>query len=163
MIPQFIALTITPRGHLKNGNSLKLVDRFTELRSNVSSTENNISTWLVKAWTTTDCLSFLWKLDISDKLKYNFFQVAVVSILLYWCATVTLTNCMEKKNLTAFTQKCWELYWTNPGVNTPENFGCTVTYDQSRKPSRLAEQDMQGTVGVVRMNFTRTSKGWTTC
>ena len=34
-----------------NGSSLKLVDKFTYLRSSVSSTENDINTRLAKAWT----------------------------------------------------------------------------------------------------------------
>ena len=32
------------------GDSLKLVDKFTYLRSSASSTENDINTWLAKAW-----------------------------------------------------------------------------------------------------------------
>ena len=32
-----------------------------------------------------------------DKIKRNFFQAAVVSVLLYGCTTWTLTECIEKK------------------------------------------------------------------
>ena len=39
-----------------NGGSLNLVDKFTCLRSSVSSTENDINMWLVKAWTAIDKL-----------------------------------------------------------------------------------------------------------
>ena len=45
----------------RNGGSLKLVD----LGSNVSSTENDINTRLVKAWTATNRLSVIWKSDLS--------------------------------------------------------------------------------------------------
>ena len=65
-----------------NGRSLKLVDKFTYLGCSVSSTENSINSRLVKAWTTIDRLSVIWKSDLSDKVKRRFFQVAVVSILL---------------------------------------------------------------------------------
>ena len=33
------------------GSSLKLMDKFTYLWSSISSTENDINMWLVKAWT----------------------------------------------------------------------------------------------------------------
>ena len=76
---------------------LKLVDKFTYLGSSVSSTGNDINTWLAKAWRTIDRLSVIWKSDLFDKIKHIFFQAVVVSILLYGCATWTLTKHMEKK------------------------------------------------------------------
>ena len=85
-----------------NGGFLKLGDKFTYLRSSVSSTENDISMQLVKAWTAIDRLLVIWKSDLSNKIKRNFFffffffffQVAVMFILLYGCTTWTLTMCM---------------------------------------------------------------------
>ena len=50
-----------------------------------------------KAWTAIDRLSIIWKSDLTDKMKRNFFQAAVVSILLYGCTTWTLTKRLEKK------------------------------------------------------------------
>ena len=79
------------------GSSLKLVDNFTYLGSRVSSTERNIDTRLIKAWTAIDKLSVIWKSDLTNKMKRNFFQAAVVSILLYGYTTRTLTKHMEKK------------------------------------------------------------------
>ena len=38
-----------------------------------------------KAWPAIDTLSIMLKSDLSDKIKCNFFQVAVVTILLYGC------------------------------------------------------------------------------
>ena len=97
-----------------NGSSLKLVDKFTNLESCVSSTETDIDTRLAKAWTTTGRLSVIWKLDLTDKMKRSFFQAAVVSILLYGCTTWTLTKRMEKnldsnytKMLRAILNKSW--------------------------------------------------------
>ena len=80
------------------GFPLKLEDKFTYLRSSVSSTENDINKWLVKAWTAIDRLSVIWKLHLTDKIKRSFFfQAAVVLILLYRCTTWTLSKHMEKK------------------------------------------------------------------
>ena len=80
-----------------NYSSLKLVDKFTNLGSIVSSTETDINTRLEKAWTDIDKLSVIWELDLPDKIKRSFFQAAVVSILLYGCTTCRLTKRMEKK------------------------------------------------------------------
>ena len=55
-----------------NGGSLKLVDKFTYLGSSVSSTENDVITWLAKAWTFIDRLLVIWKSDLSDKIKSIF-------------------------------------------------------------------------------------------
>ena len=43
---------------------------------------------------------------MTDKIKHNFFETAVMSTLLYGCTTWTLTKRMEKKSLTAITQEC---------------------------------------------------------
>ena len=80
-----------------NGSSLKLVDKFTYLESSVTSTETDINTRQVKAWTTIDRLSVIWKSDLTDKMNRSFFQAAAVSILLYGCTTWTLTKSIEKK------------------------------------------------------------------
>ena len=70
---------------------------------------------LTKSWTDIDWLSVIWKSDLSDKIKRNFFQTAVVSILLYRCTALTLTKCLEKrldKNcrrmLLAILNKSWK-------------------------------------------------------
>ena len=73
------------------------MDKFTYLGSSVSSIENGINLRLAKAWTTIDRLTIIWKSDLSDKIKRNFFQAAVLSILLYRCTTWTLTKRIEKK------------------------------------------------------------------
>ena len=89
------------------GGPLKLVDKFTNLGSSVSSTENDINMWLAKAWTAIDRLLVIWKLDLTDNIKRSFFQAAVVSILLYGCITWTLTKCTEKKLDDNYTRMLW--------------------------------------------------------
>ena len=80
-----------------DGSPLKLVVKFIYLGSSVLSNEKNIDSPLTKAWTAIDRLSIIWKSDLTDKLKCSFFQVAVVSILLYGCTTWTLTKQLENK------------------------------------------------------------------
>ena len=102
-----------------DGTSLKLVDKFTYLGSSVSSTEKDTDTRLTKAWTAIDKLSIIWKSDLTDKMKRSFFQAAVVTILLYWCTTWTLTKRLEKKldgnytrMLPAILNKSWRKHPT---------------------------------------------------
>ena len=97
-----------------DGTSLKFVDKFTYLGSNVSSTEKDIDTRIKKAWTAIDKLSIIWKSDLTGKMKRSFFQAAVVSILLYGCTTWTLTKRLEKnlegnyaRLLRAILNKSW--------------------------------------------------------
>ena len=47
--------------------------------------------------TAIDRLLIIWKSDLSNKIKQDFFQAVAVSILLYGCTTWSLTKCMEKK------------------------------------------------------------------
>ena len=72
----------------------------------------------MKAWTTINRLSIIWKSDLTNKLKRIFFQAAVASILLYGCTTWTLTKRLEKKldgnytrMLRAILDKSW---WQHP-------------------------------------------------
>ena len=134
-----------------NGRSLKLVDKFTYLGSSVSSTENDINKRLAKVWTAIDRLSFIWKSDLSNKIKRSFYQVAVVSIILYG-RTVGRWLRVRRKSLTAIAPECYELYWTSPGDNTTQNSSCTATKHPSRKPSKVDEQDMRVTAGEVMTN-----------
>ena len=97
---------LNQRGHISalNADSLKLMDKFTYFGSSVSSTENDSNSRLAKVWAAIDRLSVMWKSDQSDKIKHNFFQAAVVSILLYGCTIWTLTKRIEKKLNENFTR-----------------------------------------------------------
>ena len=73
----------------------------------------------VKAWTAIDRLLFIWKSDLTDKIKHSFFQAVVVSILLYEWTTWMLTKHMEKKLhgnytriLRAILNKSWKQHST---------------------------------------------------
>ena len=52
---------------------LKLVDQYTYLSGNISSTEIDVNIHLAKAWNTIDRLMILSKFDLSDKIKRGFF------------------------------------------------------------------------------------------
>ena len=102
-----------------NGGSLKLVDKFIYIKSSISSTENDINTWLVKAWTAINRLLVIRKSDLSNKIKHNFFPAEVMPILLYGFITLTLTKHIEKnldtnctKMLQAILNKSWKQHPT---------------------------------------------------
>ena len=99
------------------GRLLKQVDNFIYLDSNISSTESDANICLAKEWTVIKRLSIIWKSDLSDKIKWDFFQAVSVSILLYGCTTWTLTKHREKKldgnctrMLWAILNKSWKLH-----------------------------------------------------
>ena len=84
----------------------------------------------------------IWKTDLTDKIKRNFFQAAVVSILLlYGCTTWTLTKRMEKKLGGNYTRMLRAI------LNSPQSTNCTATYLPSRKLSKLDEPDMKDNAG----------------
>ena len=99
--------------------SIKFLDQFVYLSSNISSTESVIDIRLANARNIIDKLSILWKSDFFDHIKREFFQAASVAILLYGCTTWTSTKRMEKKQagnyskmLRAILNKFWKQYPT---------------------------------------------------
>ena len=66
-----------------NGGPLKLRNKFTNLGSNFSTTVSDISMRLAKALIAIERLSMIWKSDLPDIIKRNFFQAVIVSIRLY--------------------------------------------------------------------------------
>ena len=84
--------------------------------------------------------------DLTDKMKSSFFQVAVVSILLYGSTTWTLTKRLEKKldgnytrMLQAILNKSWRQHPTKHQL-----YGHLLP---SWKLSKLDEPDTQDTAG----------------
>ena len=98
----------------QNGGPLKLVDKFMYLNSSISSTESNVIMLLVKMWTAISRLLIIWKTDLSNKIKRDFSQAVVVSIILYGCTTRMLTKHIEKKlygNCTRMLQAIFNKSW----------------------------------------------------
>ena len=76
---------------------LKLVDQFTCLGSNISSTKSDVNIRIGRKRTAIDRLSIIWKSGLTDKMKRDFFKSKAVSILLYGCTTWKLTKRVEKR------------------------------------------------------------------
>ena len=97
-----------------NGSSLKLMDKFTYLENRVSSTENDINTRLAKVWAAIDSLWVIWKSDLSDKIKRNFFQAAVVPYYYMDAPHGRRLKRIEKKvdsNYTRMQRDIWIKSW----------------------------------------------------
>ena len=60
-----------------NDKPLKLVDQFIYLGSNISSTESNVNVCIDKGWTGINRLPTIGKSNLSDKIKWEFFQLVV--------------------------------------------------------------------------------------
>ena len=106
MQAKWSAHVLSKRRHLHTEWWLSEI-KFTYLESSITSSENDINIQLAKAWTTINRLLIIWKTDLSDKIKYNFFQAAIILILLYGCTTRMLTKHIEKKLDENRTRMLW--------------------------------------------------------
>jgi len=80
-----------------DGKPLKLVDTFTYLGSNITSTEKDVNIRIGKAWGALEGLHIIWKSKLSDEIKREFFRAIVESVLTYGSNTWTLTKRLETK------------------------------------------------------------------
>ena len=88
----------------------------------------------------------VWKSDLPDKMKWDFFPVVTVSVLLNRCTSRTLTKHMEKK-IDGNYKITLRL-----GNSTLQNSNCTSTYLLSHRPFQKNEQDLLGSGEEVRTN-----------
>ena len=88
---------------IKN-QQLKNVDNFEYLGSNIASTEKDVDIRIAKAWSAVNKLTTIWKSNLSENLKRNFFRATTGSVLLYDSTTWTLTKRLEMKLDGAFTR-----------------------------------------------------------
>ena len=79
-----------------SGKPLKLVDKFSFLGCNILSAESDVNKLLAKTWNAIDRLSIIWKFYLSNKIKWDFYQAVIVSILLYGHTIWMLTKWIEK-------------------------------------------------------------------
>ena len=79
-----------------DGKPIKQVVDFTYLGSNIQSTEKDINIRKGKAWSALNKMDNIWKSDLPKRLKRNFFQAIVESVLVYGSSTWTLTKEQEK-------------------------------------------------------------------
>ena len=100
------------------GRPIKLIDRFTYLGNDISSTESDVNMCPAKACTAINRLSIIWKSNLPDKRRWDILEDVAVSLLLYGCTTWTLTKRMDKSSLET-THKCYVLFWINPDCNNP--------------------------------------------
>ncbi|XP_071958788.1 uncharacterized protein [Antedon mediterranea] len=78
-----------------SGYALNQVDQFTYLGSNIASTAKDVDIRISKAWSALKRLTVIWKSNISNNMKKNFFKTTVESVLLYGSSTWTLTKKLE--------------------------------------------------------------------
>ena len=91
-----------------NGEKIKQVEDFKYLGSYIASTEHDVNIRLEKAWDALNELDKIWKSNLPDNLKRNFFRAAVETVLLYGSVSWTLTTHLEKK-IDWATLECYAL------------------------------------------------------
>ena len=80
-----------------NGNTLEEVDDFLYLGSWINTSGKYISTRIAKAWSVHKKMYTVWKSNLSRQIKISFFKATVETVLLYRCATWTMTKTLEEK------------------------------------------------------------------
>ena len=80
----------------KNNIPLKKVDDFKYLGSYIASTDKDVKINIGKAWTALTNMNAIWKSNLPDGLKREFFRSTVETVLLYGSSTWTLTKKVEK-------------------------------------------------------------------
>ena len=126
----------------------------------------------MKAWTTIGRLSIIWKSDLSDKIKHNFFQAAVVSILLNDCTTWMLTKCIEKKldryctrMLPAILNKSWKQHptkWQLYGHLPPINKTIQIRQIKHKGHCWRSEDKLISDILLWTLSRGHASVGWPT-
>ena len=121
-----------------NSGPLKLVDKFTYVGSSDTS-ENVVNMHLTKASTAIDRLSIVWKSDLSDQIKQNFFRPAFVSVLLNGCTNgrwqdTKRKNCNRilrvilKKNLAKRNNRYTTTYFSSQKSSMQDTAGEAVMF-----------------------------------
>ena len=59
--------------------------------------DKEIKIRIAKSWSALDKLSSIWKSNLTETLKRNFFRAVVESVLLYGSEAWTLTKKLERK------------------------------------------------------------------
>ena len=129
---KFICLNQNAASGIKslNGETIVLENDFSYLGSFIASTEQDVNIRLGKAWAALNGMNNIWKSNLPDQLKRNFFRATVESVLVYGSISWTLTSALEKKidgsytrMLRAALNKSWtdhlsnaELYGNIPRV-----------------------------------------------
>ena len=123
-----------------NGGEIKHVDDFKYLGSYIASTERDVNTKLGKAWGALNELNKIWKSNLPENLKINFFRAAVESVLANGSTTWTLTSSLEKKLDGAYTRMLraalnisWKEHPTNKRLyNNIPQFSKTIRQQRLR-------------------------------
>ena len=119
---EFICLNQEASEGMKSlsGEKIKQVADFKYLGSYVAYTERDVGIRIGKAWGALNQLDKIWKSNLPDNLKRNFFRAAVESVLAYGSISWTLTSQLENKidgsytrMLRAALNRSWKDHPTN--------------------------------------------------
>jgi hypothetical protein len=104
-----------------SGNLIKVVKDFKYLGSYIAFTEKDVEIRLGKAWGALNQLDTIWKSNLPENLKRNFFKAVVESVLVYGSTSWTLTNALENKLDGAYTRMlraALNISWKEHKTNT---------------------------------------------
>ena len=112
---------------------------FKYLGSYIASTEKDIEIRIGKAWGAVNQLDSIWKSNLPDTLKRNFFRATVESVLVYGSTAWTLTTALESKIDGAYTRMlraALNVSWKEHMTNT-ELYGKISPISQTIRTQRM--------------------------
>ena len=109
---------------------LKLVDQFTNLGSNITSTESEVNICLTKGWTFIDNLLIIRSLWWNKTWFVPSCNCVSTIVSIHHLDTNKIHG---KKGWMGTTHECYLLFWTNPGSRNSQNSNCTTIYLPSPK------------------------------
>ena len=97
-----------------DGTELEKVEDFKYLGSWVDSTDKDIKIRKAQAWQALNKMNCMWNSNMKKEIKVRFFVAAIESILLYGCASWTVTpkiECMLNGTYTKMLRKATNVKW----------------------------------------------------
>ncbi|CAM1310307.1 Uncharacterised protein r2_g2061 [Pycnogonum litorale] len=152
-----------------NGDKIKQVEDFRYLGSYIATTAQDVNIRLGKAWGALNQLNKIWKSNLPDNLKRNFFRATVESVLVYGSVSWILTTQMEKKIDGAYTRmlrsalnRSWKDHPTNK-----ELYGNIPPISKSIKQQRMrfvghcwrSKEELIGDVLLWKPSYGKQSAG----
>ena len=77
------------------GHDIKYVEEFKYLSIYIGSTQHDVSIRIGSSWAALNSLNIIWKSNLSNKPKRNFFRATVENVLVYGSITWTLTTTLD--------------------------------------------------------------------
>ena len=113
---EYTSSSSDPRMKTLSGNTIKHVPDFKYLGAHIMDSEKEFQIRKALAWTACNKMDKIWKSNLQNSLKINFFRATIEPILLYGAETWTMNSKMHKRLDGCYTnmlRKIKNMSWKN--------------------------------------------------